>query len=305
MKLSILIPEYKQQQELLYRCLESIAKQEDVDWNDVEVIVAKDGPDDLNPNNFSFDNIKHMRWIEAPQRLGCGNIRNLCMLMSSGEWFWFIDSDDYLNSMTGIKDILNSIENNAESIMINLTYIWQNPDDSIFKSYNGRIVWGNVIKRSFVLNKDIKFIGSDTNEDICFIDTIFNLSKNITILDPADYGYIYFHTYNKNSIMHTLDNYWKNNASGFFRRLYYVIGKLLENDVKMSPTDAVNYLSILVGIYKEGSSDNEKIRSATKTMIKLGHVEQNKMFINKYYPLTYSKSVVTENEILRLCYLIF
>ena len=88
MRVSILIPVYNQES-LIERCINSIPKRDDI-----EIIVV----DDCSTDNTlkvleKFDNIKI---IKNETNLGIGSTRNKLLDNASGDYIFFLDSDDYL-----------------------------------------------------------------------------------------------------------------------------------------------------------------------------------------------------------------
>jgi glycosyltransferase involved in cell wall biosynthesis len=88
-KVSILIPVYNQE-ELIKRCLNSIPARDDI-----EVIVIDDCSTD-NSFKVIYDNYPMVRLFKNEKNLGVGLTRNRLLEKATGEYIFFLDSDDYL-----------------------------------------------------------------------------------------------------------------------------------------------------------------------------------------------------------------
>jgi glycosyltransferase involved in cell wall biosynthesis len=95
MKLSIIIPVYNQEQ-YLEACLDSCLEQ-DLSYSEYEIIVVNDGSTDgsldiLNQYASRYPNVK----VVSQENQRQGIARNTGLKIASGDYVWFIDSDDYI-----------------------------------------------------------------------------------------------------------------------------------------------------------------------------------------------------------------
>ena len=94
-RLSVIIPVYNRAP-ILREALASIGWQT---YRDIEVIVVDDGSDDLCPESFAADFLPHCpqgtRYIRQENR-GVAAARNTGISSSTGEYLYFLDSDDLL-----------------------------------------------------------------------------------------------------------------------------------------------------------------------------------------------------------------
>ena len=89
MRVSILIPLYNQE-ELIKKCLNSIPNRDDI-----EIIVVDDCSTD-NSFNVVKENYSKVKLIKNDKNLGIGLTRNKLLDNASGDYIFFLDSDDYL-----------------------------------------------------------------------------------------------------------------------------------------------------------------------------------------------------------------
>lgn len=92
MFLSIIVPHYNLPRELLERCLNSIMTQ-GLSNNEFEVIIVDDGS--IERPEWVKEQYKTVQLINA-EHGGLGYARNIGIDRATGEYIFFIDSDDYL-----------------------------------------------------------------------------------------------------------------------------------------------------------------------------------------------------------------
>ena len=93
MKFSIIIPVYNVEK-YIEKCLISILEQS---YSDYEIIVVDDGSKDKSGvicDEFS-QKYNQITVIHIPNG-GVSNARNIGISKATGEYYWFIDSDDYI-----------------------------------------------------------------------------------------------------------------------------------------------------------------------------------------------------------------
>ncbi|WP_250002319.1 bifunctional glycosyltransferase family 2 protein/CDP-glycerol:glycerophosphate glycerophosphotransferase [Actinoplanes sp. M2I2] len=106
--LSIVLPVYKVQG-YLRQCLDSLLSQS---FDDFEVIAV----DDRSPDHSGAILAEYaardprVRVVTAPENLGLGRARNLGLEHATGEYVWFVDSDDWLSggSLAAVAERLRS-----------------------------------------------------------------------------------------------------------------------------------------------------------------------------------------------------
>lgn len=106
-KLSIMLPVYNME---LYidKCLNSLVKQ---NWdNDVEVIIIDDGSTDAS-SNICSKYVSKYAYMKLYHKVngGVASARNMALKYASGEYFYWVDPDDYIadDFWEKIKDVLD------------------------------------------------------------------------------------------------------------------------------------------------------------------------------------------------------
>lgn len=199
MKLSIIMPEYKQNQYYLKRAIDSIAIQEKVNFNDVEVILAVDGEDKI-----TFPLPPFVRVIQSGEKLGVGKIREFAMKYAIGKWIYFFDSDDTFftpMSLWYIIDKINKVKN--ETDMIEYAFYSERHND--IQTSNVGSLYSHAFRKSMLNKYKMTFIDTKSFEDICFITTIINLIGYGKIEGFFDFP-IYYYRENLNSISTEIAN---------------------------------------------------------------------------------------------------
>ncbi len=104
-KVSIIIPIYNIERELLTKCVESVVSQ---DYDDLEIILVDDGSTDGTGDvcdelavrygkNGSAESLRDIRVIHKPNG-GSSSARNVGIDASTGAYIGFVDSDDYVDA---------------------------------------------------------------------------------------------------------------------------------------------------------------------------------------------------------------
>ena len=110
-KVSIIIPVYKVEA-YLDRCVESVVNQT---YENLEIILVDDGSPDSCPQMCD-------KWAEKDNRIkvihkengGLSDARNKGVDASTGDWIYFLDSDDYIEKNAIEKMMSAAVENSAD-----------------------------------------------------------------------------------------------------------------------------------------------------------------------------------------------
>ncbi len=121
--ISIIIPIYNVSQ-YLPQCMESVMSQS---YTDLEIILVDDGSTDECPQ--MCDNYKEIdsRVIVIHKKNGgLSDARNAGMKVATGEWTFFVDSDDWLDKETITKLYRFAIDNDCDVVQGNMYYAYDN-----------------------------------------------------------------------------------------------------------------------------------------------------------------------------------
>ncbi len=195
MKLSFVIPIYNTEYSILKRCIESICK---YDNSNYEIIMIDDGStDDLSRQYKELinDNIKYYKKKNA----GVSAARNIGIMKASGEYIMFVDSDD----IVFIDELdFNILNKDYDAIYFNYLNISENGNDITNKEINSDndcelnqvtmlkefiefdkyyAPWNKIFKRKFLISNKIEFNTNMINGE----DAVFNF--NVLLSNPKMY----------------------------------------------------------------------------------------------------------------------
>ena len=314
-KIDVIIPAYNVPDNILFRCLSSIACQDIID--DIEVTIIDDASTEQNykeiANHFkSFMNIKVLR---CETNGGPGVARQLGINNTFNGYLTFIDADDTFNGSFALKALREGIEvNPCFQMCVGVFDEIHTEIDGIYGTaiipHEQDMVWmfGKLYKRSFIEKHDIKFHPtSRANEDNGF-NHLYKMSMNnqeeINFIPARVY---YWHE-NENSITRVNDCQYsfgsgiRDSFYGYVENMIYAI----QEARKRNPYNgnitmhAVNVMLYLYEYYIECVAHSPET------------AEQNFKYCQKYYYEIYqllekdiSDKILSEhyNEVMRNVYL--
>ncbi len=172
MKLQILIPHYNEPFEIMKPMLDSLAVQQNIDFNELGVIICNDG-DGVNGSATLLDEKVFEGYpfkidYYVNEHKGVSATRNACLDKSNADYVMFCDCDDMFYSVTGLWTIFNEIENGGFETFISVfVEEGRHPETKevyyIFRGdpNNGGIdstfVHGKVHNRKFLLRNKIRW----------------------------------------------------------------------------------------------------------------------------------------------------
>ncbi|MBS4174056.1 bifunctional glycosyltransferase family 2 protein/CDP-glycerol:glycerophosphate glycerophosphotransferase [Bacillus sp. FJAT-49736] len=107
MKISVIIPVYNTE-EFLPECMESVVNQT---YKDMEILIINDGSTDYSYKILKeYENKDNrIKLFSFKERKGVGAARNFGISQSTGEYLYFLDSDDYLE-ISALEKLINNIK---------------------------------------------------------------------------------------------------------------------------------------------------------------------------------------------------
>lgn len=174
MKLQILIPQYKETDDVLKTLLDSIEVQQSVDLkNDVGVVICNDGSDVFLSeellNRYSFS----IEYHKEPHR-GVSSTRNACLDYAKADYVMFCDADDMFYNACGLYIIFREFDGSGFDALFS-AFIEESRDpktkDPVYITHqqDSTFVHGKVYRRKYLLKEDIRWNDSLTiHEDSYF-----------------------------------------------------------------------------------------------------------------------------------------
>lgn len=199
-KIDVIIPAYNVADEILFRCLSSIACQTIV--SDLEITIVDDASTKQNYKKVAkhFEDIMKINILRYDVNKGPGVARQYGMDHTSNGYITFIDADDTFNGAFALKALRNSIEMNdglycmAVGVFDEVHEANLKPGDGpILMAHEQDMVWmfGKLYRRSFIDKYNIHFHESSrANEDNGF-NTLCRLCCN----DREQINFIGAHVY--------------------------------------------------------------------------------------------------------------
>lgn len=193
MKLQILVPQYKETEQIIKPLLDSIEVQQNVDLvNDVGVIIVNDGTDiHLSQeflNRYSFPIEYHLT-----EHSGVSATRNKCLDYATADYVMFCDADDMFYNACGLYIIFREIENGGFDSLVSV-FIEESRDfvtkEPIYINHDmdSTFVHGKVHNRKFLLKNNIRWNENLTiHEDSYFNCLCQRLAKELKYSQTSFY----------------------------------------------------------------------------------------------------------------------
>ena len=184
MKLQILVPQYKETDEVVKPLLDSIAIQQAVDFNDIGVIICNDGSDVFLTDEFLNSYNYKIEYYKCKHQ-GVSATRNECLDRATADYVMFCDADDMFFNACGLWIILREISlgvfDSMTSVFVEESRHPQTKEVMyINHDMDSTFVHGKVHRRQYLIDKDIRWNPNLTiHEDSFFNILCQNLSQNV------------------------------------------------------------------------------------------------------------------------------
>ena len=192
MKLQILIPQYKETDEVIKPMLDSIAIQQSVDFNEIGVIICNDGSNIHLSKKLINSYPYKIEYYLCPHE-GVSATRNACLDRATAEYVMFCDADDMFFNACGLYMILREINTGVFDSLISL-FVEETRDVNtkqilyVNHEMDSTFVHGKVHRRQYLIDKNIRWNPSLTiHEDSFFNIQCQNLSTNVKYCPVAFY----------------------------------------------------------------------------------------------------------------------
>ncbi len=315
-KIDIIIPAYNVADNVLFRCLASIACQDIVD--DLEITIVDDASTEQNYQTIAdyFKSILKINILRYEVNGGPGVARQYGIDHTSNGYMTFIDADDTFNGAMAVRALFTALEQNPVNVMsvgifdeIHDKGLPEEIEGPILLPHENDLVWmfGKMYKRSFIDKYNIRFHEtSRANEDNGF-NTICRLctseQEQITFI-PV---HVYYWHENLNSITRINDCQYSYGSSdrdsfyGYAENMIYAIKEAR----KRNPYNgfitmwAVNCMINLYEYYIECVARAPEHAP--------GNLQQCKRYYNEIYK-SFEEDISPEifaeqyNEVMRSCY---
>lgn len=196
--ISVIIPVYKVEQ-YLARCVDSVLNQT---YQNLEIILVDDGSPDSSPKLCDDYAKKDVRIkVIHKENGGLSSARNAGLEICTGDYIFFIDSDDWLTDENVLSDFIEKAECEQSDFIYslmnraddkNLSEQKANErflEDDLFFLSNPYLfsAWNKLYAHT--LFQHTQFVPGRVNEDVDIIPLVFAKAKNPTRLNRATYNY--------------------------------------------------------------------------------------------------------------------
>ena len=174
MKFQILIPQYKETDEVVKPLLDSIAIQQNVDMNEIGVIICNDGSDTFLSEKLLNNYPYKIEYYKEPHK-GVSATRNACLDKATAEYIMFCDADDMFYSVCGLYLIFREINiGGFDSLVSVFIEEGRHPETKepiyINHDMDMTFVHGKVHRRQYLIDNKIRWNDSLTIHE----DSFFN-----------------------------------------------------------------------------------------------------------------------------------
>lgn len=181
MKLQILVPQYKETDDVVKPLLNSIAMQQNVDFSEIGVIICNDGTDthlsDALLSSYPFKIEYHLE----PHR-GVSGTRNACLDYAKADYVMFCDADDMFCHICGMWIILREMTAGFDTMVSTFIEETRVQGEPIYLNHDNdtTFVHGKVHRRQYLLDNHIRWNEKLTiHEDSFFNILCQSLTTNI------------------------------------------------------------------------------------------------------------------------------
>lgn len=183
MKLQILIPQYNETDSIIKPLLDSIALQQNVDFNEIGVIICNDGSDIYLTDELLNSYPYKIEYYKKPHR-GVSATRNACLDKATAEYVMFCDADDMFYNMCGLWIVFRELEIGFDSLISCFTEETRHPEtkEVIYTNHDmdSTFIHGKIHRRQYLIDKAIRFNDKLTiHEDSYFNILCQSLSKDV------------------------------------------------------------------------------------------------------------------------------
>lgn len=199
-KLGILITHYKEPQEVVRPMLTSIAMQQGISFEDVEVIIVNDGKDGLLPESFLQSFPYEIQYLVMPHG-GVSKARNYALDHSTADYVMFCDCDDMFLNMYAFHMIFSALQEGFETCVS--TFIEELKDEEgnykiIRHDKDITFVHGKIHNRQFLVDNKLRFDNSLTvHEDGYFNSLVHVVAESVKKIETP----FYIWRWNANSVV--------------------------------------------------------------------------------------------------------
>ena len=175
MKLQILVPQYKETDDVVKPLLDSIAVQENVPMDEIGVIICNDGTDVKLTDNLLNSYPFAIEYYDEPHR-GVSATRNACLDYATADYVMFCDADDKFFNACGLWMVFKEMEQGFDGFISKFIEEYRDPNKNgeiIYADHENDLIFvhGKVYNRQFLVDNHIRWNDNLTIHE----DSFFNI----------------------------------------------------------------------------------------------------------------------------------
>lgn len=184
MKLQILVPQYKETDEVIKPLLTSIALQQSINFDDLGIVIVNDGSDvhlsEEFLNSFPFKVEYYLN-----EHKGVSATRNACLDHATADYVMFCDADDMFYNMCGLYIVMREINGDGfDTLMSAFTEETRDPKTKnivyVNRDVDSTFVHGKIHRRQYLIDNNIRWNDELTiHEDSYFNCLCQHLTKEV------------------------------------------------------------------------------------------------------------------------------
>ena len=160
MRFQILIPQYKETDEVIKPLLDSISLQQNIDMDEVGVIITNDGTD-VRLSKKLLESYPFKVEYFAKKHEGVSAARNYCLDRATAEYVMFCDADDMFYNMCGLYILFREMDigqfDALMSVFTEETRTHNGEPVYINRDVDSTFVHGKVYRREYLIENGIRF----------------------------------------------------------------------------------------------------------------------------------------------------
>lgn len=174
MTLDILIPQYKETDEIVRPLLDSLKIQQGINFDDLGVIIVNDGSDVFLSEDFLKSYPFKVKYIKAEHQ-GVSATRQRALDESKADYVMFCDADDMFCSVLGLWVIFREMQTGFDTFVSAFYEQTKIPDTNdltfITREMDSTFVHGKVHRRKYLVEQNIRWNPNLTIHE----DSYFNI----------------------------------------------------------------------------------------------------------------------------------
>lgn len=192
MRLQILVPQYKETDDVIKPLLDSIALQQNVDFKELSVIICNDGTDIRLSEDMLSSYPFRVDYHLEPHR-GVSGTRNACLDYATADYVMFCDADDMFFNACGLFIVFREIANGGfDSLTSAFVEETRHPETKeplyVNHDMDSTFVHGKIHRRKYLMEQGIRWNDALTiHEDSYFNILCQKLSQNVKYCPTAFY----------------------------------------------------------------------------------------------------------------------